>query len=231
LTNYQHIFFDLDKTLWDYDRNSNEALVEIHSHEKLSEKYSLDVNSFIDVYNEVNILMWQYHREGKLDKEGLRSQRFILVLEQLGIKEDSLAARLNEGYMRSAMNKTNLMPHAIEILNHLFEKYKLHIITNGFEESQRHKIKNSGIDKYFTNIITCESADCTKPDRKIFEFALRAADAKRRTSLMVGDHLEVDIVGARRVGIDQAYVNSSPMRRREKVTYHVNTLLELKKIL
>ena len=81
MTNYQHIFFDLDKTLWDYDRNSNEALVEIHSHEKLSEKYSLDVNSFIDVYNEVNILMWQYHREGKLDKEGLRSQRFILVLE------------------------------------------------------------------------------------------------------------------------------------------------------
>lgn len=228
---YEHIFFDLDKTLWDYDRNSNEALQEIYTIEKLGENFNIQMSSFIDVYHEINILMWQYHREGKIGKEGLRNQRFVLMLEKLGVKDGMLAARLNEGYMKSAVYKKHLMPYTIEVLDHLQEKYKLHIITNGFEESQGLKLKNSGLARYFTHVITCESAGCTKPDRKIFEYALRVSGAKRRKSLMVGDHLEVDIIGARRVGMDQAYVNSLPMTRREKVTYHISSLQGLKEIL
>jgi putative hydrolase of the HAD superfamily len=230
ITKYQHIFFDLDKTLWDFDRNSKEALVEIAESENFKNR-GVDIDAFCEAYNEVNILMWDLHRKGEANKETIREERFVLTLKKLNIIDSDLAARLNESYMHKAIAKTHLMPHTIEVLDYLSEKYKLHIITNGFEESQRKKINNCGLEKYFTNLITSESTGHTKPDRRIFEFALKVSEAKRRQSIMVGDHLEVDIIGARRAGMDQAYVNVSPMTRREKVTFHVNSLLELKKVL
>lgn len=228
---YEHLFFDLDNTLWDFDKNSEEALIEIYNSEKLFDKFRLSIDSFILSYKNINQLMWKYHREGKVNKESLRQQRFILTFEHLGIKDDELAAKLNEQYIQRAMAKTHLMPHTIETLDYLKEKYTMHIITNGFEESQTVKLKTSGIHHYFTNLVTCESASCTKPNRKIFEYALKVADTKRKKSLMIGDNLEIDIIGARRAGIDQVLVSNTPLNRREKITYHIPTLLHLKKIL
>jgi putative hydrolase of the HAD superfamily len=228
---YKHIFFDLDHTLWDFERNAEETKRELFRDLNLKERGIESYESFREKYVGINLSLWALYREDKIGKEELNFRRFYDTLCQFGIDDRSLGEAMASGFIEGISSRTYLFPHAIEILEYLFPKYPLHIITNGFEEVQFSKLKNSGMDRYFTSVITSEEACSKKPDPEIFQYALRKTGALAEDSLMIGDDLEVDIKGARLMGIDQLYVNHDKVSHDEQVTMEVFSLNEIRDVL
>lgn len=228
---YKHIFFDLDKTLWDFDKNSLETFSEIFERYDLKKMGVPGLDNFYSVYKSHNQHLWGLYRNGEIEKKVLSVKRFELTLNDFGIFDDELSKKIADDYIHYSPLKTNLYPGTHEILEYLKGKYQLHIITNGFEEVQFRKINASGLDKYFSNVITSEEAGCKKPDPGIFEYALKAANASAKECLMIGDDIEVDIIGARNAGIDQVYFNNKTTNHNEEISFEIGCLTDLKKIL
>lgn len=227
---YKHLFFDLDRTLWDLDRNSRETLQELYDYYRLEDRGVLNFESFFENYKQINDRLWDDYRKGQIHKDSLRTERFSKTLQLFDIFDLQLSENIGSSYVENSPQKTNLMPHTLDVLEFLKGKYHLHIITNGFEEVQHIKLQNSGIASYFSQIITSEKAQCKKPDPRIFAFALHASGAKRNESLMIGDSLELDILGAKHVGIDQVYFNPEETKHRHEITHEIKDLSELMKI-
>ena len=204
LQGIKHVFFDLDHTLWDFDRNSELAFQAIFEKNRID----LPVQSFLEVYKPINFEYWKYYREARVTKEQLRYGRLKKSFDKLGIAiDDFLINRLSVDYIDFLPRHNHLFDGALELLDDLNEKYQLHIITNGFEEVQQLKLKNSKIDRYFKTVTSSESAGVKKPDPKIFFQALKIAGAKVEESVMVGDTYEADILGAQNVGMKTIFFN------------------------
>jgi putative hydrolase of the HAD superfamily len=230
MSQYKHIFFDLDRTLWDFETNTLETFRDIFEKYKLSEYFSNYID-FHQIYTEINQVLWQNYLDGKLKKEILRTLRFQMTLERNGLNNFKLAEKIGLDYITMSPLKTALFPNTIETLERLKKKYQLHIITNGFNEVQFVKIKNCGLEPFFTSVVTSEKAGFQKPRREIFDYALNSVNAKKKESLMVGDDYEIDIAGARNAGIDQVYFNPAHLPMDKKPTYEIHDLKDLQKIL
>ncbi len=227
---YSHIFFDLDRTLWDFDRNSAQSLSELIAKHDLDSRIQ-DTDRFISIYHRINLDLWELYREGKMTKTMLRDLRFKKSLEEFGIRDDDLAHRIGDEYLVISPSKTLLIPHSIEILDYLKTRGSLHIITNGFTTVQEKKLRNCRLEDYFASMTTSEMVGHNKPRPEIFHKALSSVHAKKDQSIMIGDDLEVDILGARNYGIDQVFLNRDNLSHSEAVTYEISSLLELKEIL
>lgn len=224
---YKNLFFDLDRTLWDFETNSQETLSELLKKYNLLEKGIGSESNFINEYLIINEQLWEEYRKGIIDKNTLRYDRFYRALLKFEIDDRPLSQAIGNDYIAISPLKTSLFPHTKEVLNYLNVKYKLHIITNGFEEVQYVKIKSCGIEKYFCQVITSERAGFKKPDVRIFEYSLKSVNASTSDSLMIGDSLEADIIGARNAGMHQVYFNPKNEPHSEKVTFEINGLEEL----
>jgi putative hydrolase of the HAD superfamily len=221
---YDHIFFDLDNTLWDFDRNSAEALEELFHKYKLMELGVPSFEIFLDKYKSRNEMMWEQYRLGKIDKITLRDKRFSLTFWDIGLDSELAPAELSEDYLKISPTKNYLFPHAHEVLSVLQKKYTLHIITNGFEEAQHIKLKSADLSKYFSNIIISEHTGYKKPDIKIFQYAEQSVNTTPDKCLMIGDGLIVDILGAQSAGWDTVYFNPSGISHEEFPTYEIKSL-------
>ena len=224
---YQHLFFDLDRTLWDFETNSYQTLTELAHTYDLVKKGVDSIDHFINEYLLINDHLWERYGKNLIDKETLRFERFHQALAKFSIEDKDLTIAIGNEYVERSPVKTSLFPYTIDVLNYLSKKYSLHIITNGFEEVQHIKIKNCGIRDYFTEVITSERAGYKKPDIRIFEFSLNATNAFPGNSLMIGDNLDADIAGARNAGIHQVYFNPHEKEHSETVTYEIKSLKEL----
>lgn len=224
---YKHIFFDLDRTLWDMESNSRQTLMELLHKYDLQGRGVADLETFIERYNVINHQLWSDYSANKLDKESLRYGRFRKSFALYGIHDEDLAIDFGNDYVAQGPLKSNLIPHTIEVLEHLEPNYELHIITNGFEEAQHVKIERSGLKKYFKEIITSERAGWKKPDTRIFDFSLKAAGATPQNSIMIGDSLEADVVGAREAGWAHIYFNPNQEPHQEDVMHEIQSLKEL----
>lgn len=203
---YTHLFFDLDNTLWDYDANSYEALKIALRKLGLLQKikdYPIFYSNFYSINEECRILF----RENKISKREKRVGRFEKTLVLFGISINGIADAINEAYLKEISLQLKLIDGAKEILDYLHGKYRLAIITNGFMESQREKIEQSGLIKYFEKIFLSEEIGSQKPDPLIFKHAIRTMNASEDSSLMIGDSWTTDVLGAMRMGIDQIYFN------------------------
>ncbi|HEV7231710.1 MAG TPA: YjjG family noncanonical pyrimidine nucleotidase [Bacteroidia bacterium] len=228
---YSHIFFDLDHTLWDLERNASETIHELLEAYDLTAKINAPTPGFIKEYNKINDELWELYRLGKIDRITLRFERFRRVFRYFGIEDEQLAHDFGNAFVKESPLKPHLIPGAREVLDYLSSRYTLHIITNGFAEAQEVKIRTAGIGHYFRHIINSEMAGYNKPDARIFEFSLKLAGAAPEESIMIGDHLEADIIGAKLAGIDQIYYNPLAKQHAEEITYEVRHLEELKQIL
>lgn len=229
---YKHIFFDLDHTLWDFETNSHQTLQELYHHHNLSSRGVPTFEAFYDSYVVHNEMLWERFRKGLINRNDLRSKRFRLTLLDFKIGDEKLSNSLSDLFLQILPGKTALFPYTVEVLEYLTEKeYPLHMITNGFEETQLLKMRNSGIDRYFTHVITSELAGSLKPYREIFDYAIGKAATTASDSIMIGDALELDIVGARNVGMDQVYFNPAVPPADVRPTYTISCLSELKTIL
>ncbi|WP_027064843.1 YjjG family noncanonical pyrimidine nucleotidase [Maribacter sp. Hel_I_7] len=199
------VFFDLDHTLWDFDKNSAFTFQKIFKEQNVA----LELEDFLEVYMPANLKFWRLFREEKITKEELRYQRLKSVFDTMGYAaKDDLIHLLSDEYINNLSSFNTLFPNAIEVLNYLKPKYKLHIITNGFQEVQEKKLINSGIHSYFDQIIDSEMAGVKKPNPIIFNLALNRAGAIPEKSLMIGDSLEADIIGAKSVGFHTLHFNA-----------------------
>ncbi len=230
MNHYKHIFFDLDRTIWDFETNSNEKFRKIYDHYDLSSKGIPSWEEFRKRFANHNEMLWDLYRQGKIKKERLSIQRFDLTLQDFGIHDPGMASSIAHEYLTIRNEDVYLFPDAIDVLDYLYEKYVLHLITNGFEEVQVRKVNISGLDRFFKTFTTSEEAGVKKPDPGIFVYALKKANADPAESIMIGDDLEVDILGAKEIPMDQVYFNDKEKTHHEKVKYEIRELRELKEI-
>ena len=223
----KHIFFDLDHTLWDFETNSGKTFEFILKRNNIK----VDLNEFLEIYRPINQQYWRLYREEKISKSELRYGRLKNAFDKLNYNtDDSLINLLSKEYIDFLPNYNTLFDGAIEILKYLELKYILHIITNGFDEIQSLKLEKSGIRKYFNRIITSESIGVKKPNPKIFSHALEITSALPDESIMIGDNIEADILGAMNVGIQAIHCNFDNQTNNNNII-SINKLNELKQYL
>jgi putative hydrolase of the HAD superfamily len=228
---YQHVLFDLDHTLWDFDRNSSETLRDLFREHELGTRNLFSETDFLRKFKEINSRLWNLYDLNKIDKEYLRDERFRLVLGELGLSDNILAGNLSKEYLALCPTKEHVIPHAFEVLDYLKQRYKLHIITNGFMDVQDKKLHHSRLHKYFTNIFTSEDAGHKKPNPGIFDYVMRILGTESHYCVMVGDNIETDIRGAINYNLDIIFFNPSKIPHEEEVTHEISSLMELKGIL
>ncbi len=200
----KHVFFDLDHTLWDFDRNSKLAFERLF----VKHRITIDIEDFIAVYEPINFEYWRLFRNDEITKQELRRGRFSRAFQPFGItfSNDELDF-LATSYIDELPKDNHLFEGVLDVLEYLVERYELHIITNGFHEVQHLKLRNSGIYGYFKTITTSEETGLKKPNPVIFQKALEKAFAIPHQSLMVGDSFEADILGAASVGMETLFFN------------------------
>jgi len=231
MKNYQHIFFDLDHTLWDFERASEETIIELVDQYQLHIHTSLPHFEFVKAFRKVNQQLWQQFNEGEITKDKIRKNRFRLIFKLMNISLSLLPENMSEEYLMRCPCKPHLIENAQEILQYLSAKYTLHILTNGFDDVQALKLKHSGIQNFFKCIITSESTGKTKPNIEIFNYALSVATANHQNSVMIGDNLTTDIEGAFRAGIDSIFYNPLGIKKTHKATLEIKDLMEIKTLL
>ncbi|HSC37929.1 MAG TPA: HAD-IA family hydrolase, partial [Chitinophagaceae bacterium] len=190
-----------------------------------------DFDLFHKNYLAHNEKLWDRYRKGFIKSEELRWKRMWLSLLDFKIGDETLARELGVQFLESLPTRQLLFPYTIEILEYLTAKnYQLHLITNGFELTQHSKLKHSGLDRFFIEIITSEGSNSLKPHAAIFEYAFSRAKALKEHSIMIGDDIEADIKGAMNAGLDQVFVNHRHIEPPVTPTYTVYSLKELENI-
>ncbi|MDQ1086951.1 YjjG family noncanonical pyrimidine nucleotidase [Siphonobacter sp. SORGH_AS_1065] len=228
-TAYKHLFFDLDHTLWDFERNTNETLVELFEAFDLHKRGIPTAQAFQETFHKVNAELWHLHDSRQISQEELRYRRFRQVINQLGCEEDNSCDEWSEWYLSRCPYKPHLLPGALELLDYLAPRYEMHIITNGFGDVQYTKMDNSGLTGYFKEVVTSKTANAKKPEPAMFHFAMEKAGCIAGDALMIGDNPEADVAGALGVGMHAAYFRpEQSLYPPCEATYQLRSLLELK---
>jgi len=223
------IFFDLDHTLWDFETNSKAAF------DKLLKKHHLpvEIDDYIKVYEPINKQYWTDYANQLKTKEQVKFGRLRDTFDALNMSvSKELIQRLADEYLDFLKQEKALMPGSLEILDYLKNKYRLHILTNGFVEVQQEKLDNSGITDYFDLMITSEETGKLKPHPDVFNYALKKAGTFAHRSFMIGDNIQSDVLGARNIGMSA--IHYDPLDESD-VDFHiipkVKHLVEIKEIL
>jgi putative hydrolase of the HAD superfamily len=230
LKKYQHLFFDLDHTLWDFDKNTGEAIEEIYHLFNFGKWKFFNLQELLQIFQEVNNYLWDRFNKGLIDRLELRNIRFPLILEKLGVNREEIPEGIGLKYLEIAPKKSGVISHAHEVLEELSKRYRLHIITNGFDDVQHTKMRSSGLDTYFDEIVTSDSAGSRKPKKEIFEYALACVGGDSMDSIMIGDNIETDIVGAMNANLDNVFFNPFGQKHDHSVTYEIDNLRQLTSI-
>lgn len=227
ITDKKAVFFDLDHTLWDFEKNSALAF------QVIIQKYGIGVSheKFNEIYSPINAQYWKLYRDGNITQQDLRYGRLRDTFKLLEFDvDDNLLHIVSEEYIELLPVNSHLHDGAVEILDYLKGRYSLHIITNGPDKVQELKLANSNLTHYFDTVTNSEMAGCKKPHAGIFEYALKLANADKATSIMIGDCIEADVQGALDFGLDAIFYNehghNAPTTIRQ-----VNRLIDLKELL
>ncbi len=231
MNKYEHLFFDLDHTLWDFDNNAKDSMIDIFHEFEMNKIATADFNAFYEKYSEHNKLLWDRYQKGFISAEELKWKRMWRTLLDFKVADEVLSKNMGKRFLEILPTKQSVFPYTTEILKYLSEKkYQLHLITNGFEKTQWSKIKNSRIDHFFTHVITSESSNSMKPEKEIFQYAIQQANTNAAKSIMIGDNLEADIKGAINFGMDCIFVNHINAETNLNPTYTITHLKDLESI-
>jgi len=229
---YRYVFLDLDDTLWDFHANARLSLQKMYEQQALN-RYFENFEEFFQIYARRNIELWEMYGKGEITKEFLMSERFRYPLAKMGLDDLQLAEAIGKQYLEILPEQTSLLPFARELLDYLYPKYPLTLISNGFVEVQYKKLKSCRIEHYFSHVVLSEQACALKPDREIFNYALRLNQATPEEAIMIGDSFSADIEGAKNAGIDQIYLqrNNLLSYTGQHATFIVKSLQEVFSIL
>ena len=212
-TEINTLFFDLDHTLWDFEKNS--AL----TFKLLFEQFEVDIeiDQFMDVYCPINLAYWKKYRDGVINKEYLRYNRVRETFFALNFDFDEpLLCRVVEGYITFLTTFKHLFPYVSEVILRLSTRFDLYIVTNGFKEVQYKKIAKTPIENCFKGFINADEVGYKKPNPIIFNHALEIANRRPEQVLMVGDDLEADVLGALNCGLHAMHFDPLKEFKHEK---------------
>ena len=226
----KNLFFDLDHTIWDFDTNANETLRELYDLYQLQFISSKSVDDFVGIYTRVNHDLWALYRQHRVTKEQLRERRFRDTFREMDVDEEEIPLGVEAEYIAICPTKTTLLPGAREALDYLAGKYDLHLITNGFAESQRTKLRCSDLEKYFKTLTISEEVGAQKPHPLVFETALKNAGSELKTSHYVGDNLEADVKGAIQSGWHAYWLTDDPSAFSNEKCTAISSMLDLKEL-
>lgn len=227
----KHLFFDLDHTLWDFETNSEKALTILYEEYDLKNNFN-SYAGFLKVYKKINGKLWYQYGKGQITKEELRVRRFYDTLKKFKTDDLELAKKLGEGYLSISPFQTTLFPGAIETLTSLKnDEYKMHIITNGFKEVQYIKLEKSGILDFFDVIVCSEEVGLNKPAKEVFYHSLELAKAKPTESIMIGDDLRVDVIGAEKVGMKGVLFDPNNSYKEGAHEWHIDNLNKIPELI
>lgn len=228
--NKKHIIFDLDDTLWDFQRNSQSTLLQMLDEFGLN-KLGVQPEEFIAAFRRINGALWDQFDKGEITRSVIRKERFPRIFKEFDLKLNGVAVQMQNRFMSTCSAKPDLVSGVKEVLEQFHSKYKFHILSNGFDEVQFIKIKASGLEPYFDKIITSGRAGFRKPEPEIFDFALNEIGAKKNECVMIGDNPVSDIEGAYYYGMDQIYYNVHNKECHVEPNHTINGMNELLEIL
>lgn len=229
---YRHLFFDLDHTLWDFEANAKQTLLDLYHSNELQYKGVPDFELFFERYSYHNERLWDRYTKGFIKQEELRWKRMWLALLDFKMADEPLARQMGVQFLDLLPTRKILFPYTIEILQYLQNKhYRMHLVTNGFEKVQYAKIQHAKIDSFFDQVITSEASGSLKPNKEIFDYALSKTGASIEESIMIGDNLDADIQGGINAGMDTIFVNHLNVSPHVQPTYTIYHLKELENIL
>lgn len=229
---YQHLFFDLDHTLWDFDKNASIALKILFDQEALHQRIEAPFDDFYRSYLHHNEVLWNRYHHGFISADDLKWKRMWRTLLDFKVADEGLSRSLGVKFLDILPLQKEVFPYTFEILRYLAGKgYEMHLITNGFQKTQRTKLIHSGLEPFFQHMITSECSNSVKPRKEIFEYALQKSGAQLHKSLMIGDNLEADIQGAINAGMDSVFVNHTQKLHEPLSTYTITHLKELEHFL
>lgn len=211
--NLKHIFFDLDDTIWDFEKNSERILLDLFQEKDLMNKLNNDFHTYFTAYKKKNGELWHLYNNKKITKDELRKRRFHETFLQFGYDDFDLSWYISESYLKLSPYGTELKKGAVELLDTLHKNYKLHLITNGFKEIQHIKLKQCDLQKYFDQVIISEEVGHNKPHVQIFREAERLGNTGKEACLMIGDNFETDIQGAKNAGWQAIWFNPQKSKR------------------
>ena len=230
---YLDLFIDFDDTLYDTYGNAVIALRETFEACNLS-RWFPDPQVFYDAYWQANIDLWARYSRGEITRDFLIIERFRRPLsEGHGLEvTEALCLKMSDTFLSYCANKPGLVEGAHELMDYLRGKgYRMHMCSNGFHEVQYKKLAACGLRDYFQTIILSEDAGVNKPSPLYFDYAFKASGVNRETTLMIGDNLQTDILGAHDVGLDTIFFNRWNNEPSDIPTYTITSLNEIRAIL
>ena len=222
---YDLLLFDADDTLLDFKKSEN------ISFQLILEKNGIegDVKSLHESYKVINDLLWSQHAMGLVSKDFLKVERFRKFLEVNNLNGNP--NQLCEDYLETLPNQVFLIDGAIDLLKTLHGKIPLIIITNGIGTVQHKRLLNSGLKSFIELMVISEECGFSKPDRRIFDYTFNLLNRSSSTSktLMIGDKLETDILGAQNIEIDSCWFNPNKDSNTTSIqpTYEIQNIFDL----
>ncbi len=225
---YDYLFFDADDTLLDFKKSED------ISFKKILEKSGIkgDLKQLHRSYKDINDTLWSDHAKGLVSKDFLKTERFRKLLETHNLTGDH--CQMAEDYLNTLPDEVYLIDEALELLNTLYKKIPMVIVTNGIGYVQHKRFANTGLTNLIDLVVVSEECGHSKPDKRIFDhtFDLLKINPKSSRILMIGDKLETDILGANNIGIDSCWYNPDRLENKSTIdpTYEIQNLLDLLKI-
>lgn len=209
------VFVDLDDTIWDFTANSKVAMRDVYM------RYGLDAQcpyeQFIACYLRHNEELWTLYHHGKITQEYLKTERFRVSFEECGIEfqDSGMPARFDHDYLEKIVTLEKIVDGAYKLLEHLQKRGEVHVLSNGFKNLQFRKLKSGKLDRYVSKVVLSDDIGVTKPDRRLFDYALQVVGGEASTTVMIGDNYDADILGAhdagwRTVFLDRKNLNPEP---------------------
>lgn len=194
--------FDLDDTLLDF-RASEQASF-------LRTLHALGVGDQVErlfpYYQAINLDLWRRFEQGTVSKDFLKVERFRTTFATHALDLDPRHA--SELYSESLTETVVLVDGAVALCAALAPLGEIGIITNGAQEVQHRRIASSGLQPYLSFVATSEACGFAKPDTRFFEYTSKMARSfAHAETVIVGDRLDADILGANRFGIDSCWFN------------------------
>lgn len=203
---YKTILIDLDDTLWATQQNNKEAIHQLYLSEGWSDGYA-SFSHFWERYYPHNEELWHRYRHGDITKSELTIERFRQPLSAVRAYSEEEILALNKRFLDLSSHKTGLIEGAIELLKYLKTLYRVAILSNGFVEVQRCKLKVSGLAPYVDFVILSEEVGISKPHKEIFDRALSMTHTRRDEAVMIGDSWDADILGAQNAKLPSIWFN------------------------
>ena len=225
---YQVLLFDADETLFDFKMAEKQAFL------RALEEYKLDVDKeeSLKLYSQIHKHRWEEFERGEITADRLRVERFERFSKKIKIDFDAVS--FSKAYAKFLGEGAYLFDDSVEVIDYLSKKYKLALVTNGLKDVQKSRISKTPLKDYFQELIISDEIKISKPDPRIFDYALDKLDHMDKSKvLMIGDSLTSDMQGGINAGIDTCWYNPNHLENKSglNLTYEIHSLNELKEIL